>query len=68
MEYCSAGDLEKHLLYEKFTESRTVFYAACIILGLKYLHKTRIVHWLGLNLLFLNTQYYNNVNIHFIVT
>lgn len=44
MEYTAGGDLQKYILQGQFTESRAVFYAACIILGLKYLHKNSVIH------------------------
>lgn len=44
MEYACGGDLMMHIHSDVFTESRTVFYAACVVLGLQYLHEHNIVY------------------------
>lgn len=55
MEYAAAGDLKTHLkLNGAFEEPRTVFYAACIVLGLQFLHEKCVIYRLVLILLFTN--------------
>ncbi|CAE1332215.1 PKN2 [Acanthosepion pharaonis] len=44
MEYACGGDLMMHIHSDVFTEPRTVFYAACVVLGLQYLHEHNIVY------------------------
>jgi len=44
MEYAQGGDLMMHIHTDVFSESRTVFYAGCIVLGLQYLHDHKIVY------------------------
>ena len=44
LEYCSGGDLSKHLNIEKrFSEKKAKFYLCEIILALEYLHKRNII-------------------------
>ncbi len=46
MNYLSGGDLRFHICYTKFfTEYQIQFFAACLILGLKHIHKKGYVHW-----------------------
>ncbi|GAB1606854.1 serine/threonine-protein kinase N2 isoform X1 [Argonauta hians] len=44
MEYACGGDLMMHIHSDVFSEARTVFYAACVVLGLQYLHEHNIVY------------------------
>ena len=44
MEYACGGDLMMHIHNEVFSEPRTIFYASCVLLGLEYLHKNKIVY------------------------
>jgi len=44
MEYSPGGDLMMHIHSDVFTETRACFYAACVVLGLQYLHQNNIVY------------------------
>ena len=45
MDLLTGGDLRFHICYERvFSEQQTKFFAACIILGLKYIHKHKFIH------------------------
>jgi len=44
MEYACGGDLMMHIHQDIFHEARSIFYAGCVILGLKFLHDHDIVY------------------------
>uniref|UniRef100_A0A674CS87 protein kinase C n=1 Tax=Salmo trutta TaxID=8032 RepID=A0A674CS87_SALTR len=59
MEYAAGGDLMMHIHADVFSEPRAIFYAACVVLGLQFLHEHEIVYRdLKLDNLLLDTEGY----------
>jgi len=59
MEYAAGGDLMMHIHADVFTEERAVFYAACVTLGMQFLHENKIIYRdLKLDNLLLDTDGY----------
>ncbi|KAK7159053.1 hypothetical protein R3I94_005400 [Phoxinus phoxinus] len=57
MEYAAGGDLMMHIHADVFSEPRATFYAACVVLGLQFLHEHMIVYRdLKLDNLLLDTE------------
>uniref|UniRef100_A0A673H9J4 protein kinase C n=1 Tax=Sinocyclocheilus rhinocerous TaxID=307959 RepID=A0A673H9J4_9TELE len=57
MEYAAGGDLMIHIHADVFSEPRATFYAACVVLGLQFLHEHEIVYRdLKLDNLLLDTE------------
>ncbi|KAK5607243.1 hypothetical protein CRENBAI_003432 [Crenichthys baileyi] len=57
MEYTAGGDLMMHIHADVFSEPRAVFYSACVVLGLQFLHEHKIVYRdLKLDNLLLDTE------------
>lgn len=44
MEYSMGGDLMRHIHDDIFSEERACFYAACVLLGLEFLHENNIIY------------------------
>ncbi|XP_063305291.1 serine/threonine-protein kinase N1-like isoform X1 [Pelobates fuscus] len=44
MDYMAGGDLMTHIHSEVFSQARAMFYAACVLLGLQFLHSKDIVY------------------------
>lgn len=45
MDLLTGGDLRYHIArYRKFSEEQTRFFIACIMVGLDYIHKNKVIH------------------------
>ncbi|MEE6513924.1 hypothetical protein FKM82_021790 [Ascaphus truei] len=44
MDFMAGGDLMTHIHSEVFSQARAMFYAACVLLGLQFLHSKSIVY------------------------
>ncbi|CAH2245543.1 serine threonine- kinase N2 isoform X2 [Pelobates cultripes] len=45
MEYAAGSDLRAHISNRRpFPEPRAIFYSACVVLGLEFLHEQKIIH------------------------
>jgi len=44
MEYAVGGDLMLHIHRDNFAEPRVVFYTACVVLGIEFLHSQKIIY------------------------
>lgn len=44
MEYACGGDLMRHIHNDIFSEPKAIFYAACVVSGLQYLHQNKIIY------------------------
>ena len=45
VDYLSGGDLRYHIcIHRRFNEEQTKFMLACLIIGLEYIHKNKIIH------------------------
>lgn len=44
MEYAPGGDLLSHIQEDVFSETRAMFYAACVTLGIQFLHEQNIIY------------------------
>ena len=44
MEYTMGGDLMRHIHDDIFSEDRACFYAACVLLGLEFLHSKDVIY------------------------
>ncbi|XP_056426706.1 serine/threonine-protein kinase N1-like isoform X2 [Hyla sarda] len=44
MDFMAGGDLMTHIHTEVFSQQRAMFYAACVLLGLQFLHSKNIVY------------------------
>lgn len=44
MEYTMGGDLMRHIHDDIFSEERACFYAACVLLGLEFLHSKNVIY------------------------
>jgi protein kinase N len=60
MEYACGGDLMMHIHNDIFNETRATFYAACVVLGLQYLHQNNIVY--RFQTLIITNKFFNSIN------